>query len=61
MNGFEPDWTNSGSSGTVARSMAVHAYLIAFQQPMPAAPVRGQESVRVDSLGVTFNLIPAGG
>jgi hypothetical protein len=41
--------------------MAVHAYLIAFQQPMPAAPARGQESVRVDSLGVTFNLIPAGG
>jgi len=39
--------------------MAVHAYLIAFQQPMPAAP-RGQESVRVKMAGVTFNLDPAG-
>ena len=37
--------------------MAAHAYLIAFQQPMPATR-RGQDGVR--AIGVTFNLDPAG-
>ena len=39
--------------------MAVHAYLISFEQPMPAA-LRGQESVRAKTVGIAFNLDPAG-
>ncbi len=59
FHGFEPDWTDALSSGTLARSMAAHAHHIA-SQPMPGS-ARGQERVRTAATGVTFNLDPAGG